>query len=90
MRIRKLKCSFCRKTEDQVSKLVSGPRLIVGPKLYICNECVAVANSIMQGNPAAHSRSHRLTIKEGKRVLGQSSAKGPLVRGAGCVSSLTR
>lgn len=51
MRIRKLKCSFCRKTEDQVSKLVSGPRLIVGPKLYICNECVAVANSIMQGNP---------------------------------------
>ena len=51
MRIRKLRCSFCRKTEDEISKLVAGPRLIVGPKLYICNECVAVANSIMQGKP---------------------------------------
>jgi ATP-dependent Clp protease ATP-binding subunit ClpX len=50
MRIRKLRCSFCRKTEDQVSKLVAGRRLIVGPKLYICDECVAIANSIMQGN----------------------------------------
>jgi hypothetical protein len=49
MHIRKLRCSFCRKTEDQISKLVSGRRLIVGPKLYICNECVALANSIMQG-----------------------------------------
>jgi ATP-dependent protease Clp ATPase subunit len=51
MRIRKLRCSFCRKREDQISKLVAGPRLIVGPKLYICNECVAVASSIMQRNP---------------------------------------
>ena len=51
MRIRKLRCSFCRKTEDQISKLVAGPRSITGPRLYICNECVAVANSIMQGNP---------------------------------------
>lgn len=51
MRMRKLRCSFCRKTEEQISKLVAGPRLIVGPKLYICNECVAVADSIMQGNP---------------------------------------
>jgi ATP-dependent protease Clp ATPase subunit len=45
MRIRKLKCSFCRKTEDQVAKLVAGARV------YICDECVAVATSIMQGNP---------------------------------------
>jgi len=51
MRIRKLRCSFCRKTEDQISKLVAGPRLLVGLKLYICNECVAAANSIMYGNP---------------------------------------
>ena len=51
MRLRKLRCSFCRKTEDRVSKLVAGPRLIVGPKLYICNECVAVASSVMQGSP---------------------------------------
>ena len=45
MRIGKLKCSFCRKTEDQVSKLVAGPRA------YICDECVAVAVRIMQETP---------------------------------------
>jgi ATP-dependent Clp protease ATP-binding subunit ClpX len=50
MSIRKLRCSFCRKTEDQVSKLAAGPRLMIGPKLYICNECVAMASAIMQGN----------------------------------------
>jgi len=76
MRIRKLKCSFCRKTEDQISKLGAGPRLIVGPKLYICNECVAVANSIMQGNPPptpAVSRSLLQKVKERWRHLLQRS-----------------
>jgi ATP-dependent protease Clp ATPase subunit len=64
MRIRKLRCSFCRKTEDQISKLVSGPRLIVGPKLYICNECVALAHSIMQGNsPPTPAAPHSLLQK---------------------------
>lgn len=72
MRISKLRCSFCRKTEDQVSKLVAGPRLTVGPKLYICNECVAVANSIMQGNPPptpAVSRSLLQKVKDRWRHL---------------------
>jgi ATP-dependent Clp protease ATP-binding subunit ClpX len=67
MRIRKLRCSFCRKTEDQVSKLVGGPRSIVGPRVYICDECVAIANSIMQGNtfPApVVSRSLLQKVKE--------------------------
>jgi ATP-dependent Clp protease ATP-binding subunit ClpX len=76
MRIRKLRCSFCRKTEVQVSKLVAGPRLIVGPKLYICNECVAVANSIMQGNPPptpAVSRSLLQKVQERWRHLLQRS-----------------
>ena len=65
MRIRKLRCSFCRKREDQISKLVAGPRLIVGPKLYICNECVAVASSIMQGNPlSTQAGSPSLLVQE--------------------------
>ena len=29
----RLKCSFCGKTQDKVS------RLIAGPGAYICNEC---------------------------------------------------
>ncbi len=68
MTIRKLRCSFCRKTEDQVSKLVAGPRLIFGPKLYLCDECVAAANSFMQGNPppipvASKSLLQRLKVR---------------------------
>ena len=51
MGIRKLRCSFCRKTEDQIAKLVAGPRSFAGSKIYICNECVAVANSVMQASP---------------------------------------
>jgi ATP-dependent protease Clp ATPase subunit len=40
-----LKCSFCRKSEDQVQKLVAGP------DVYICDECVAVASRIMLEHP---------------------------------------
>jgi ClpX C4-type zinc finger len=38
---RQLLCSFCGKTEGQVKKLVAGPGV------YICNECVDVANEII-------------------------------------------
>ena len=36
-----LQCSFCRKTEDQVAKLVAGP------DVYICDECVLIAARLM-------------------------------------------
>ena len=36
------RCSFCGKSEDEVSKLVAGP------KVYICDECVAIAVRIMK------------------------------------------
>ncbi len=76
MRIRTLRCSFCRKTEHQVSKLVGGPRSIVGPRVYICDECVAIANSIMQGNSPPTpvvSRSLLEKVKERWRHLLQRS-----------------
>jgi ATP-dependent protease Clp ATPase subunit len=41
MKLRQLRCSFCRKTEREVAKLVAGPRV------YICDECVAIANHLM-------------------------------------------
>jgi len=37
-----LRCSFCGKSEDKVQKLVAGPHV------YICDECVGVAARIMQ------------------------------------------
>jgi ATP-dependent protease Clp ATPase subunit len=66
MHLRKLRCSFCRKTEEQVSKLVAGPRLIVGPRLYICNECVAVASSVMQGNSPPTPVGSRSLLRKAK------------------------
>ena len=37
----KLKCSFCGKTQDQVKKLIAGP------DVYICDECVELCNEIL-------------------------------------------
>ena len=68
MRTRKLRCSFCRKTADQVAKLAAGrPRVLFGPKVYICDACVVAATSIMEGNSPqtpAVSRSLLQKIKE--------------------------
>ena len=35
-----LSCSFCRKSQDSVAKLISNPGDY--PRAYICNECIAV------------------------------------------------
>ena len=44
-KFRTLKCSFCGKDSTQVSKLVAGPRV------YICDACVAAASRIMNDAP---------------------------------------
>lgn len=36
-----LQCSFCGKTQDQVK------RLIAGPNVYICDECITLCNEII-------------------------------------------
>jgi ATP-dependent protease Clp ATPase subunit len=43
---KRLACSFCGKSAAEVAKLVAGP------KVYICDECVAAANRIMHGATA--------------------------------------
>lgn len=42
----RLVCSFCGKNASEVSKLVAGP------KVYICDLCVAIASRIMSGSGA--------------------------------------
>jgi len=37
-----LRCSFCGKTQDEVKKLIAGP------EVYICDECVAMINEILE------------------------------------------
>jgi ATP-dependent Clp protease ATP-binding subunit ClpX len=41
-----LRCSFCRKSQDVVAKLISNPNDY--PRAYICDECVAVCASIIK------------------------------------------
>ena len=40
------RCSFCHKSQDAVAKLISSPSDY--PRAYICDECVAVCNSILE------------------------------------------
>ena len=41
-----LRCSFCRKSQDVVQKLIGSPS--DDPKAYICEECVDVCVSVLQ------------------------------------------
>lgn len=42
--LKKFRCSFCGKSEDEVQRLISGPGV------YICNECIDLCNGIMEGD----------------------------------------
>jgi ClpX C4-type zinc finger protein len=39
-------CSFCRKSQDFVGKLISSPSNY--PRAYICDECIAVCYAILE------------------------------------------
>ena len=41
-----VKCSFCSKTQKQVKKLIAGP------SVYICNECIDLCNEIIEDEVA--------------------------------------
>ena len=46
----KIRCSFCGKTQDQVSKMIAGP-----DGLYICDECVDMCSMIVGEEKYYHS-----------------------------------
>jgi ATP-dependent Clp protease ATP-binding subunit ClpX len=72
-----LKCSFCNKLEDQVQKLIAGP------EVYICDECVILCNDIINvalGDEVQESVQGQLKPKEifellGEHVIGQENAR---------------
>ena len=43
-----LKCSFCGKSQKQVAQLIAGPQI------YICDECVALCNEIIEERLSEH------------------------------------
>jgi hypothetical protein len=45
----KLHCSFCGKSQDEIRKLIAGPNV------HICDECVDLCNDILEGEAEAES-----------------------------------
>ncbi len=76
-----VRCAFCGKTQDQVQ------RLIAGPGVYICNECVELCHEIISDSmekatsPAGDDRLMKpMEIKAvlDQYVIGQETAKKAL------------
>ncbi|TEB16484.1 ATP-dependent Clp protease ATP-binding subunit ClpX [Pelotomaculum sp. FP] len=75
-----LKCSFCGKLQDQVKKLVAGPGV------YICDECIELCNEIIEEELSEDMGLELGDIPKPKEikeildqyVIGQESAKKSL------------
>jgi ATP-dependent Clp protease ATP-binding subunit ClpX len=75
-----LRCSFCNKDQNDVRKLIAGPTV------FICDECVDVCNDIIADDRRAEGRASRTglpTPQETKKfldeyVIGQEQAKKKL------------
>lgn len=75
-----LKCSFCGKNQDQVRKLVAGPGV------YICDECIELCNEIIEEEYGQQEESELRDVPKPKTirdildqyVIGQDEAKKTL------------
>ncbi|WP_213974555.1 ATP-dependent Clp protease ATP-binding subunit ClpX [Tepidanaerobacter acetatoxydans] len=75
-----LKCSFCGKTQDQVRKLVAGPGV------YICDECIELCNEIIEEEFGEETeidfndipKPHEIKDILDQYVVGQEQAKKTL------------
>jgi len=69
-------CSFCQKRRREVRKLISGPRV------FICDECVGLCNDIIAKEEAAerprYPRPREIFDEIDKYVIGQDRAKKAL------------
>ena len=77
---KKVRCSFCNKSQDQVRKLIAGPGV------YICDECVDICTEIIEGDNARDRDSGEINLLKPKEikafldeyVIGQEAAKKAL------------
>lgn len=74
----KLHCSFCGKSQDEVKKLIAGPMV------YICDECIGLCNEIIQEEAkrerfdyikTAIPKPHEIRRLLDEYVIGQEYAK---------------
>jgi len=66
-----LKCSFCGKSQEQVRKLIAGPGV------YICDECVDLCNEILdeelfEAGAVSQSNQRREQLPEKRRALAKN------------------
>ncbi len=61
-------CSFCRKSEDVVGKLIANPGDY--ERAYICDECVAVCHFILDDDHGAGKAQPEALVPEGLQVAG--------------------
>jgi len=75
-----LRCSFCNKSQREVRKLIAGPNV------YICDECVDICLDIIAEDRAREARESRRSLPKPEEiktfldsyVIGQESAKKKL------------
>ena len=48
---RTMRCSFCRRRDSEVDKLVAGPLRLCG-RIYICDRCAEQTIQIMAAHPS--------------------------------------
>ena len=60
---RAVRCSFCGKTQEQVDKLIAGPGV------YICDECIELCMGIIDENAGASRRTSGKKVKLEEKVL---------------------
>ncbi len=73
-------CTFCGKSRDEVAKLIAGP------SVYICNECVDLCNEIIREEMPQNPQSSRTALPKPREiqdvldqyVIGQARAKKTL------------
>lgn len=72
-----LQCSFCGKSQNDVGKLIAGPGV------YICNECIDICNEIITDEVQTTSTTARVSLKKPAEikahldefVIGQDESK---------------
>ena len=66
-------CSFCGRNEDDVEKLISGPNV------YICDNCIRLCMSIVDKKPVSHElkvmKPEEIKSRLDEYVVGQEDAK---------------
>ncbi|MDO4169552.1 MAG: ATP-dependent Clp protease ATP-binding subunit ClpX [Lachnospiraceae bacterium] len=77
---KQFRCSFCNKTQDQVRKLIAGPK---AKGVYICDECIEICSEIIADEFVPYDNQDGINLLKPKEikefldqyVIGQEDAK---------------